>query len=466
MKYEHALCLNPYFKESSAAMGFFPPTGLEYVATALKDHVDKLTLIDLRQEKEYNSPDRLRKFIKENIDLLCVSVNWGYFVEEVCDLINTFPDDIKLVVGGQEATNNVEELFQRCPGIDVMVRGEGEETIQEIARDRDLKDILGISYRMNGRIIHNPNRELPPADNLANPDRTLRRTSYYVKSKGIRVIKSGFDTVLSARGCPFKCKFCTLDLNPLGQKRHYSARTAESVVEEIKSLDSDIIFFADDNFFTNPKRAERICDLLIEQGISKRYVTQARLEIYKHPELLRKAEQAGFTLMLIGVESPHDRILEHLDKGFTSEAVRKAFKILKEYSFYYHCYFIYGNIGESREEMLYIPSFAQEIGADSISFQKLQARKFSPVKEIVEKTPGYHLNHNGFVYSDKYSMRDLRQIQKIIKKSFYTPKQIRRMTKKLYAIKVVNTVDVLWFFLHLPTLLYKILAREIEKKFS
>ena len=464
MKYKNALCLNPYFKESSAGMGFFPPIGLEYIATALKDHVGNLTLIDLRQEREYNSPDRLRKFIKENIDLVCVSVNWSYFFDDVCNLINQLPNDIKLVVGGQQATDNVEELFQRCPDIDIIVRGEGEEIIQDIAQDIDLKDIDGVSYRNNGRIIHNQNRQLPKVDSLRNPDRSLRRTSYHIKSKGVRLFKTLFDTVLSARGCPFKCKFCTMDLNPLGQKRIYSARSPESVVEEIKGIDANIIFFADDNFFVNPQRTEKIFDLLIEQGINKRYIIQSRLEIYKYPHLLRKAEKAGFKVMLVGIESPHDWILEQLDKGFNSEEVRKAFKVLKDYPFFYHCYFIYGNIGESREEMLYIPRFSQEIGADSISFQKLQARKFSPVKEIVEKTPGYHFDSNNFVYSDRYSIKDLRQIQKIIKKSFYTPGKLCSMLKKLYDIKFIMPADLLWFFIRFPVLLYKVLAREIEKR--
>lgn len=464
MQYQHALCLNPYVKESSAAMGFFPPTGLEYIAAALDGYVGNVTLMDLRQEKEYHDHARLGEFIKRNIDLLCVSINWNFFFKEVCNLINSLPDNVRLVVGGQQATDNVEELFQRCPNIGIIVRGEGEETVQEIAQGLALQDIHGISYRENGRIIHNPNRQLPPVDNLRSPNRKLRRKSYYVKSKGVRVFSTEFDTVLSARGCPFNCKFCTMDLNPLGQKRNYSARTPESVVKEIKNVDAEMIFFADDNFFVNPKRVEKICDLLIEHGIKKRFITQARLEIYKHPELLEKAAQAGFKLMLIGIESPHDRILKQLDKGFTSEEVRSAFRVLKNYPFHYHCYFIYGNIGESREEMLYIPEFAQEIGADSISFQKLQVRKFSPLKEVAENTPGYHLDVNGFVYSDLCSMDDLRKIQKSIRKKFYTAKQLYRIFRKMYGIRFLTPADIMYFYLRFPVVLYKIIAREIEKK--
>ncbi|MCP4261720.1 MAG: B12-binding domain-containing radical SAM protein [Planctomycetes bacterium] len=464
MKYKNVLCLYPYFRETSAAMGFFPPIGLEYVATALEGHVNEITLIDLRQEREYHNIDDLRNFIKKKIDLMCVSVNWSFYFKDVCNLINNLPDDIKLIVGGQHATDHVEDLFQECPNIDIIVRGEGEETIQQIAQDVDLKDIPGISYKNNGRIIHNQNRPLPPVDNLCHPNRSLRRTPYYIKSKGVNLSKTEFDSVLTARGCPYNCKFCTFTINPLGQKRNYSARTPESVVEEIKSLDAGVIFFSDDNFFTNFKRSQRLCDLIIEQGIKKNFIAQARIEIFKSPAMLRKAEKAGLKVLLIGIESPHDRILKQLDKGFTSKDIRRAFEVLRNYAFYYHCYFIYGNIGESEEEMLYIPRFAKEIGADSISYMRLQVRKFSPLKEIVENSPGYHLSSGGFVYSDRYGLDDLRRIKKDIKRAFYTPSQLYKIVRKLCRIKFITLGGLFEFIPHLPALVYRLIERKIEKK--
>ncbi len=334
----------------------------------------------------------------------------------------------------------------------------------KITQFNTIQKVRKLTYKNNGRIIHNQNRPLPPVDNLRHPNRRLRRTSYYIKSKGVNLSNTEFDSVLTARGCPYNCKFCTFNINPLGQKRNYSARTPESVVEEIKSLDAGVIFFSDDNFFTNFKRSQRLCDLIIEQGINKKFIAQARLEIFKSPAMLRKAEKAGFKIMLIGVESPHDRILKQLDKGFTSKDIREAFKVLRNYAFYYHCYFIYGNIGESEEEMLYIPLFAKEIGADSISFMRLQVRKFSPLKEIIEKTPGYYLSPGGFVYSDRYSIDDLHRIKKDIKRAFYTPYQLYKIIRKLCRIKFITLVDIFVFIPRFPALLYRLIAREIEKK--
>jgi anaerobic magnesium-protoporphyrin IX monomethyl ester cyclase len=459
-KYKHALCLNPYLKESSAAMGFFPPIGLEYIAAALQHQVPKVSLIDLRKDRTYRDPAKLNRFIRENVDLICVSINWSYCFNDVCRVINELPSGIDLVVGGQEATNNVETVFEKVPHLNVIVRGEGEATIQQIAQGANYPDIPGISYRNNGQIIHNANRAPSDVNTISNPNRSLRLSPYYISAENIS-LGMMFDTVLSARGCPFNCTFCTMALGPLGQKRPYSARSPESVVEEIRSIQSDIIFFADDNFFVNPKRVEKICDLLIAQGVKKRYAAQARIEIYKHPQLLEKAVKAGIKWLLIGIESPHDRILQQINKGFTSAEVRKAFEVLKDYPFYYHCYFIYGNIDETRDEMLYIPVFAKEIGADSISFQKLQVRPHSLMLDMVKSRPDLHIDNSGFVYSDRYSMRDLRAIQKLIRKSFYTPRQVHRIMRKAVGLKMFESTEILGALVRLPFVIPELVAKKI-----
>ncbi|MFA5063809.1 MAG: radical SAM protein, partial [Candidatus Omnitrophota bacterium] len=368
MRYNHALFLNPYIESSAnSTMMLFPPTGLEYVATSAKGLVNKLTLMDLRHEPELSDPDKLIAFISSQIDILCVSIGWDRQLDEICQMLNRVPEKITLVVGGYKATEKVEELFQKCPTIDIIVRGEGEETIREVLKGEPLENILGISYRENGSVKHNPNRPLPGVDMLGSPDRALRRTEYSFALNGIKVADISFDSVLSARGCPFNCKFCTFSLNPLGQKRNYSARSVISVVDEIQSLKAGVIILSDDDFFADPKRAEEICDLIIARKLKKRFMAQARIDIAKHPRLLGKMVKAGFKALLIGIESPHNWILKQLNKGFNQEAIRKYFKVLKKYPIFYNGYFIYGNIGETEKEMLYIGQFAKEIGVDSIA---------------------------------------------------------------------------------------------------
>ncbi|MBU0635310.1 MAG: B12-binding domain-containing radical SAM protein [Candidatus Omnitrophica bacterium] len=466
MKYKHALFLNPYIEDkSTSVMGLFPPIGIEYVATSAKNSVDKLTLVDLRYEKRLCDINNLLKFVREQgIDIICVSITWNRQFEEICDFLKGFPKDIPLIVGGYKATEQVETLFKVCPNISIVVRGEGEDTIQEILKDTPAQDILGISYRKNGQVVHNENRQLRPADEITTPDRSLRRYNYTLNLNNVPLTRLTFDTVLSARGCPFNCKFCTFSLNPLGQKRNYSARRVESVIEELKNTNADIILFSDDNFFVDPKRSKQLCDAIIENNIKKRFIAQARIEIAKDPILLQKMVDAGFKMLLLGIESPHDKILAQFDKGFTSEMVRKYFTELKKYPLYYHGYFIYGNIGETEEEMLYIPEFAKEIALDSITFHKLRIEKFSPLKELAEKTPGYHVTSRGEIYSDAYSHKTLKKIARKIKFSYYTPFKLLTILRKFIAIKFFTFKEVAFLLAVSPWLLVNIIKREFQKK--
>jgi len=464
-RHKHALALNPYFADSTALVGVFPPTGLEYIAASMKDLGVKVTLLDLRYEKAYQDPKALSQFIRNEIDLLCVSIRWESRFEDICDFVSQLPPEVCTIVGGYKATGEVESLFDRCPNIDMIARGEGEDIIKEVVTGVPYKDIRGLSYRENGRVVHNEIAPLPDISRILPPDRSLRKYNYCLVKHGVRLSSHTFDTLLTTRGCPFKCKFCTFSLNPLGQKRSYTERPVESVIEELKTVTADVVLLSDDNFFTNPNRSEQLCDLIIENKIKKIFIAQTRIDIAKHPRVLDKAEKAGFKVFLIGVESPHDWILKQFQKGFTQQQVREAFAVLTQYDFYLHGYFIYGNIGETKEEMLYIPKFAKEIKLDSITFQKLRIEKFSSLKAVVEKTPGYYYNRiGGSVYSDNYGRKELKQIRNRIQSEFYDLPQVIHIIRKAWRIGLVTAPDLMDAFLKLPLLMYGLAGRKARKK--
>jgi len=150
IRYKHALALNPYFGDSTALIGVFPPTGLEYIAASIKDLGGKVTLLDLRYEKAYQDLKALSQFIRNEIDLLCVSIRWESRFEDVCDFVSQLPPEVCTIVGGYKATEEVESLFDRCPNIDMIARGEGEDIIKQVITGVLCKDIRGLSYRENG----------------------------------------------------------------------------------------------------------------------------------------------------------------------------------------------------------------------------------------------------------------------------------------------------------------------------
>jgi radical SAM superfamily enzyme YgiQ (UPF0313 family) len=279
--------------------------------------------------------------------------------------------------------------------------------------------------------VHNNNRRLESAQNGFFPNRKLRRYKYTVALDGLN---SGIqiDLMLASRGCPFNCKFCDFKFNPLGQKRKWSCRTPESVISEIKTTQAEVIAFADNIFTADMDWVDHLCDLMIKEGIRKKYVINTRLEVAKRPEVLEKMYKAGFRGFLIGIESSHDKTLASMNKGFTVKKIRQYFEVLRKFNFFYHCYFIIGNIGETRDEILDITKFSHELGIHTLGLSILRATKYSPVKDMIKQLDEYHIEENsGKVYSDMLSIDELQQIRREIYASFFTIPVILRILKKL-----------------------------------
>ena len=341
-------------------------------------------------------------------------------------------------MGGRYATEHVDELFQYVHRIDGIVRGDGEHITKEIVLKGILPDIDGLSFRSNDGIIHNRNRRLEPVRSDFFPNRRLRRYRYMVTvdefTSDIEI-----DLMLGSRGCPYNCKFCDFKFNPLGEKRKWSVRTPESIVSEIKTIKADIIGFADDIFTADMDWVERVCDLIVSEGIKKKFAINARLEVAKRPNVLKKMYKAGFMVFLLGIESAHDQTLASMNKGFTTGKVREYFEVLRQFQFLYHCYFILGNLGESKEEMLGIVKFSHELGVDTLGLSVLRATKYSPLKEIVKNSKNYHIEEDsGKVYSDMLSVDDLQQIRRDVNSSFFTVSQILRVLRKMMIHKLLS----------------------------
>jgi radical SAM superfamily enzyme YgiQ (UPF0313 family) len=419
-RFEHALCVYPYRRELNEA-GFFPPLGLEFVAAVVRRYARSLDLVDLRM-----MPGRTLDFLRPETDLVCFSVNWDRDREFLEEQIRSIPPGILTVVGGRHATEEPGRWLADFPNVDAVIRGDGEDAMDEFCRGIPLGQIAGLSYRRDGHIHHNPNRSLGEVRDDLYPDRRLRRQEYTVTIKGARA-GIRVDSIATSRGCPNNCTFCSFNRNPWGEMRRWTARSPESVVDELGEIQSRLVGFADDLFTHDMNRVERICDLIIARGIRKRYFVNARLEIAKRPDVLRKMEQAGFSMLMLGVESPHDKTLRSMRKGFDVARIRKYFEILRQSRMFLHGYFILGCIGESVDEMLQIAPFAHELGLDTIALSVLRSSPHSGLDELVAQNPGYHVAPNGKIYSDECSVAQLGDLRKRIYRQFYTPVQIARV---------------------------------------
>lgn len=433
----HALLVYPYRRELND-LRFFPPLGLEFIAAVVRRHAQAVDLIDLRMEAGQTA-DHLRG----DTDLVGFSVNWERDMEFLEQQIRAVPAGVRTIIGGRHATNDPGWWLERFPNVAAVVRGDGEEATEELCRGVPLEQIAGLSFRRDGRVVHNPNRALGPSDDALYPDRSQRRYTYAATIKdvstGIRI-----DMVAGSRGCPFHCTFCSFNRNPWGQKRHWTARSPESVVDELATIEAPIVGFTDDLFTYDMDRVGRICDLLIARNIRKHYFVNARLEVSRRPDVLRKMEQAGFVMLLLGVESAQDKTLKAMQKGFDTAKIREHFEVLRHSRMMLHGYYILGCLGESRQDMLQIPGFAHELGLDTITLSMLRWSPYSGLDELVASTPGYHIAPNAKVYSDELSMSDLRQLRRQIYRQFYNVRQIGRIIRKSVQTRALS---------HLPTVL-------------
>lgn len=421
--FQHVLCVYPYRHELNR-VGFLPPLGLEYIATVIEPHTQTLDLVDMRKETQ-----RTKDFLRPQTDLVCFSVNWNRESQFLHEEILSVGPHIFTIVGGRHATENPEHWLSQCPNVDVVVRGDGEEVMEDICRGIPLPEINGISFRSHGRIIHNPNRKLGPVTDDFYPHRRLRRYVYKVFLEGINTGVM-IDTMSTSRGCPFNCTFCSFSRNPWGEKRPWSARSPESVVAELAQIEAPLVGIIDDLFTADMDRVEKICDLILARGIRKKYLINCRLEIARRPDILRKMEQAGFAFLMLGIESTKDETLKSMRKGFNTTMIREYFKVLRNTSMILHGYFILGNIGESEEEMLRISSFAHELGLDCIALSTLRVSPHSGLEELVANNPGYHIAPNGKIYSDHCSAPQIRQLRRRINRQFYNGSQILQLIRK------------------------------------
>jgi radical SAM superfamily enzyme YgiQ (UPF0313 family) len=455
--YHHVLCVFPYQCVRSSKTSY-PPLGLEYVAAALRPYAEQIDLINFGYERAPST----RRFLRPETDLVCYSVNWAKDLEFIHDDINALPPGVTTILGGRTVTEDPRRWLEGCPNVDAVVCGDGEQAIAEIAQGRPWEEVAGLSHRgADGRLIHNSPRANAPLDDDLMPARDLRRQPYYLTSKGVSTgIK--IDKMAGSRGCPFNCKFCSFAVNPWGVKRCWAPRSPESIVREIEQIDADLILFVDDIFTHQPDRVAEICDLLIAKGIRKNYIVNARTEIAKRPDVLRQMERAGFLAVQIGIESTQDATLKSMGKGFNVEQLRQRFDVIRKSKMIINGYFIAGNIGETEEQMLSIAPFARSLGLDLVLVSRLRNEPYSGLTELVERTPGYHVDADGFIYSDDFSSRDIAVMRNRINRQFYSPLHVARVVNKLR--RVLQPRVKAKGLLTIPLFLTRIVGGEVHRK--
>jgi len=297
---------------------------------------------DIRIFHSYDRQDYMKAL--EHLDeAICVGISamTGYQITDglaFAKLVRNTNSKVPIIWGGVHGTINPVQTAQ-SPFVDIVVRGQGEETFAELVQALDqgksLDNILGITYKKDGRIINNPDRhyksinEFPPI-----PYHVLGDTiNKYIKKNSFADRNLIY---LTSAGCPFRCRFCYLG-NPIFE-RAYDPYPAERVIEEVKRLVESYhitgVEMRDSNFFINEKRCRDIFTGLIKEGIKvKISVLNGRADQLANLDdsFWGLMSRAGVAQVLVGAESGDQDMLDYIDKKIKVEDIieceRKANKV-------------------------------------------------------------------------------------------------------------------------------------------
>ncbi|MBI5572937.1 MAG: cobalamin B12-binding domain-containing protein [Elusimicrobia bacterium] len=278
---------------------------------------------------------------------------------------NIFPDT-KIVLGGVHPSVMAEDVLKE-ESVDFIVRGEGEETFRELITGVNRKKILGLSYKEDKNIIHNPLRTvISDINTLPFPAYHLLPMEKYFPAKG-SYKKLPALGMMTTRGCPGRCTFCLGSY--LGQQ--VRNRSAKKIFEEMFLLQDKYgikeISFYDDVFTTKKENVKNLCKKIINEKMDISWSCFARVD-FVDEELLRAMKDAGCHQIMYGIESGDEQILKNIHKKISLEKVKEVVSITKKNSIDVRAAFMLGNPGETKETMRKTIDYAVNLAPDVAIF--------------------------------------------------------------------------------------------------
>jgi len=332
----------------------YPPLNLLYLATALRDSDIDVCVLDANAlaMTDEQVVEAARKVAPDLVGLSLYTEIMGLAHRTVSAVADALPGT-RFVFGGPHATALPEDTLNRYPRLDFVMRGESEVSFPDLCRTLrdggDVAGVKGLSYRKGEELVHNPPAEFgTELDRLGHPARDLVADVYDSKRYYTLLVRQRpVDTIMTSRGCPFRCNFC------YNQNHHYRYRSADHVVEEIVSIrDRGIrnIEIVDDTFTFNRDRAMEVFNRLIGERLGISFRIKSRVNVVDE-EFLSKARKAGAYLIAYGCESADDEMLKRMNKRTKAKDNEQAIRTTKAAGIACHTSWVFGYPGETPESI-------------------------------------------------------------------------------------------------------------------
>jgi radical SAM superfamily enzyme YgiQ (UPF0313 family) len=354
-------CPSPFLIED----GIVPPLGLMAVGTGLKQKGHDVFIHDRGDDIPLDF---------DYYGLGPTTPEYGYALS-IREKIKKHTD-AKIVIGGPYATLNPEECLK--DGFDCVVAGDGEIVSED-------------AFKSGKNIIVGPEK---PLDEYPIIDRALINPQEYKYYLNDRLST----TVVSGRGCPYKCAFCC--------KNHSSVRlrSAGKVIEEIKYLNREFgynaIMFPEDIFIRDKLRAEAVFKYMGKAGIISRCLVRADVVVRHGKDFTALMANSGCIEVGMGVESGSDTILKNVNKGESVSTIKKAVRMIKRAGIRIKGFFIVGLPGESLTTLAETKKFLDEMCFDDVDIKIFQPYPGSPIWDNRQE---YDIQwHNGVDYKNMF----------------------------------------------------------------
>lgn len=455
--------INPFMnlKEFGAYGRFMqpvPPIGLAYIAAVLEkegagvniidDFVLRLSAGKLLAEIKMRRPDI--------VGISCLTPS-APLVFALARAIKEYNQTIKVVLGNIHATIFADSILKQ-EAVDVIVRGEGEWTMRELVRairdNRPLVSVEGISFKDGEEVIHNEDRELiSNLDELPYPAWHLLPIRHYGFLPFMDLKKPGL-SMLSSRGCPHKCAFCSLV--KLGGV--YRRRKPLSVVDEFEYIAGKFpikqIGFVDPLFALSKENTIDICNEVIRRRLNKRIVwlCETRIDLMDK-EILNAMREAGCRRILYGIEAGVDGTLSAIGKKYNRQTIIHTIRRTRAAGIESSGLFIIGLPGETKEMIQETIRFARKLDIDFAKFalavpypgsqlydDLVQSGKLN--REDWENYITFHTNPQAVVaISETVTPAELIALQRRAHKEFYLQPKV--IAKQLTKIRTLSPKDLL-----------------------
>lgn len=308
-----------------------PPLGLAYLASIARERGHVVKIIDsLASNLSFSDVRNEIKAYDPELIGLTPTTSMMPDAYNVADTARSINPDVKIAIGGPHVTFAPDITMTENRSIDYVIRGEGElvfaNLLDHLSGKKEVKEIRGLSYRASDKIVNNaPEILIPDVDSIPLPALDLLPMQEY------RIDDKSFGTIMTSRGCPYNCIFCSSSLQFGKQWRGHSV---DRVISELRRLvdkyNKKEIEFLDDTFTLNMKRAIEISNRIKSEKLDIHYSASARVNLF-NDEIAAAIKSSGAHTIYFGIESGNQKTLDFIGKSITLDqsvtAVKKARKV-------------------------------------------------------------------------------------------------------------------------------------------